>query len=76
MTAESRTAPVFLAFDLGAESGRLMAGRIADLLEDEALARQMGEAGRARAQEHFSLSSMVQHTLALYQETRARTRRS
>jgi rhamnulokinase len=30
MTAESRTAPVFLAFDLGAESGRLMAGRIAE----------------------------------------------
>jgi rhamnulokinase len=30
MTAEPRTAPVFLAFDLGAESGRLMAGRLAD----------------------------------------------
>lgn len=45
-----------------------MAERMARLLEDETLACQMGEAGRVRAQEHFSLSSMVQRTLALYEE--------
>ena len=30
MTPETRTAPVFLAFDLGAESGRVMAGTLAE----------------------------------------------
>ena len=36
-----------------------IAERLATLLRDPALARRMGAAGRARAQQHFSISAMV-----------------
>jgi glycosyltransferase involved in cell wall biosynthesis len=46
----------------------MLADRLVRLLQDDALAHQMGEAGRRRAQEHFSLESMVERTLALYED--------
>jgi glycosyltransferase involved in cell wall biosynthesis len=48
-----------------------LADRLARLLEDDGLARRMGEAGRLRARQHFSLETMVGRTLALYEEMRA-----
>jgi glycosyltransferase involved in cell wall biosynthesis len=44
-----------------------MAEAIVRLLKDEALRRQMGEAGRARARSLFSAERMVQNTLNVYQ---------
>jgi glycosyltransferase involved in cell wall biosynthesis len=48
------------------ESIRELAARVASLAASESLCRQMGEAGRARQAEHFSLDSMVGRTEDLY----------
>ena len=45
---------------------RELAARVASLAASESLCRQMGEAGRARQAEHFSLDSMVGRTEDLY----------
>lgn len=42
--------------------------RLAELIENEQLRRQMGEAGHARFAEHFTLDKMVRQTLCVYQE--------
>ncbi len=44
-----------------------MADAIVQLLKDEILRRQMGDAGRARARALFSAERMVQNTLQVYQ---------
>jgi glycosyltransferase involved in cell wall biosynthesis len=44
-----------------------MADAIVQLLRDESLRRQMGDAGRARARALFSAERMVQNTLQVYQ---------
>jgi glycosyltransferase involved in cell wall biosynthesis len=43
-----------------------MADAIVRLLNDEHLRRRMGEAGRARAESHFSAERMVKETLRVY----------
>jgi rhamnosyl/mannosyltransferase len=45
---------------------RALAGAITRLLDDPALARRMGEAGKRRVAEVFSLDGMTERTLALY----------
>ncbi len=44
-----------------------LAEAISRLLDDPPRARRMGEAGRARVEEHFTLERMVSQTLRLYQ---------
>ena len=43
-----------------------LAQAIVRLLQDEPLRQRMGEAGRARATEQFSVEKMVEGTLAAY----------
>jgi starch synthase len=45
---------------------RALAERINQLLADRELAQRLGEAGRRRAVEHFSWSSVAEQTVALY----------
>jgi len=45
-----------------------LACAIADLLKNRLKARRMGEAGRIRAEEHFSIQKMIEKTESLYQE--------
>ena len=54
----------------GDEKRLFEAGRA--LLGDEELARMMGQAGRKKVVENFSVEKMVSSTLALYEEVRAR----
>jgi glycosyltransferase involved in cell wall biosynthesis len=48
-----------------ADSGAL-AARIECLLDNPTLARQMGEAGRARVRREFSITRMIEETVGLY----------
>ena len=45
-----------------------LACAIADLLKNRLKARRMGETGRIRAEEHFSIQKMIEKTESLYQE--------
>jgi alpha-maltose-1-phosphate synthase len=45
---------------------RDLAMRIAELLDDPGKAKAMGEAGRRRAEEHFSWTSIAAQTIELY----------
>ena len=45
-----------------------LADALVRLLQDAALRRRMGHAGRARVQEHFSVERMVRETEGLYEE--------
>jgi glycosyltransferase involved in cell wall biosynthesis len=45
-----------------------LAERLIALLQEPALGRRLGEAGRRRVQENFSLSSMVDGNLAVYRK--------
>ena len=45
-----------------------LAGAIVRLLKDPALREQYGRAGRARVEAHFSVSALVEGTLAVYNE--------
>ena len=45
-----------------------LAGRINQLLDDPALARSMGQAGRRRAIEHFSWTAAAEKTVAVYRK--------
>ena len=45
---------------------RDLALRIAELLDDPAKAKKMGEAGRKRAEEHFSWTAIAAQTIELY----------
>jgi len=47
-----------------------MAATVNSLLTDPERARRMGEAGRRRAVEHFSWTSIAEQTVALYQRVR------
>jgi glycosyltransferase involved in cell wall biosynthesis len=47
-------------------NSRAMAAAINQLLDNRALRLQLGQAGRLRAREEFSLKTMTQRTLALY----------
>lgn len=49
-----------------------LAERVVDLLEDPEAARRFGEAGRRRAEEHFSCELLVERTVALYEEALGR----
>jgi glycosyltransferase involved in cell wall biosynthesis len=49
-----------------AKNPRQLASQLQRLLADPALRRQMGEAGRRRVQEHFSLIAMVQRHEEVY----------
>jgi glycosyltransferase involved in cell wall biosynthesis len=51
-----------------------LARAILDLCTDPVKARTMGEAGRVRVQEHFSIASMLEKTERLYQELLATKR--
>lgn len=53
----------------------LLAGKIVELLEDPALARAMGEAGRERARQCFSEHRYVAEIAALYEELAMSPRR-
>jgi alpha-maltose-1-phosphate synthase len=44
-----------------------LATRITELLKDPAKAKQFGEAGRKRVEEHFSWTAIADQTIALYQ---------
>ena len=46
-----------------------LADRVIELLADPEAAASMGERGRARAEEHFSLDLLVERTVRLYEET-------
>ena len=46
---------------------RALAARINELCADEGLARQLGEAGRRRVEEHFAWASIARQTAQLYQ---------
>ena len=48
-----------------------MAATVNSLLTDPERARRMGQAGRRRAVEHFSWTSIAEQTVALYQRVRA-----
>jgi starch synthase len=45
---------------------RDLATRIAELLDDPEKAKQMGEAGRRRVEEHFSWTAIAAQTIELY----------
>ena len=45
-----------------------MARAIRDLVRDPARARQLGEAGRARAEAHFAADAMVMQFAELYEQ--------
>ncbi|MFO7178863.1 MAG: glycogen synthase [Pseudomonadota bacterium] len=51
---------------------RDLAAALNRVLEDEALARRMGEAGRERVREHFSWSAIAKQTVALYERLLSR----
>ena len=53
-------------FVVSARNDEAIAERLVLLLQDEALAARMGEAGRRRVEERFSCSAQVQQTMALY----------
>ncbi|RYY88638.1 MAG: glycosyltransferase family 1 protein [Chitinophagaceae bacterium] len=55
----------FLVAPGAAEAG---AARLRQLVEDDSLRAQMGRAGQAFAEAHFSVQTMVQHTTAYYHE--------
>ena len=63
MVADGVTGLVFRAEDVGA-----LTSALARLLKDPALARRMGQAGRARFLEEFQLGRMVDRTRAVYAE--------
>jgi glycosyltransferase involved in cell wall biosynthesis len=48
-----------------------LAGAIRRLLDDPVLRRRLGEAGRRRVEERFSLDAMTQRMLAIYDEVAA-----
>jgi alpha-maltose-1-phosphate synthase len=50
------------------------AERVNRLLEDEALAAQMGRAGRRRAVEHFSWGAIAAQTVSVYEDAATRIR--
>lgn len=50
---------------------RTLAAEINRVAGDPALARRFGEAGRRRAEEHFSWDAIAEKTLALYEEAQA-----
>jgi glycosyltransferase involved in cell wall biosynthesis len=45
---------------------RALAHAVCTVLTDRHLAQRMGQAGRRRLEEHFTLAAMVQHTCAVY----------
>jgi glycosyltransferase involved in cell wall biosynthesis len=53
---------------LDADEPSLLAEAIKKLIDNPNLAQQMGEAGRRRAEEKFSLGRMVEQTTGLYQD--------
>jgi alpha-maltose-1-phosphate synthase len=58
---------------------RDLAVKLNDLLADPAKCRRFGQAGRKRAEEKFSWTSIADQTIALYQtliETRSRAKES
>jgi glycosyltransferase involved in cell wall biosynthesis len=50
------------------EDPERLAARILDLLRDPELRRRMGENGRERVREHFTVEVMVRRMSVLYQE--------
>jgi starch synthase len=48
-----------------------LAARLGELLGDPARAARMGDAGRARAVEHFGWDAIAQRTLEIYQQVLA-----
>jgi len=55
-------------FLVPSEDHEALATRIVQLLRDEALRRKMGEAGRRRVEEHFSIPRMIEQVVAIYDE--------
>lgn len=51
---------------------RDLAERLTRVLEDETLAQQMGQAGRKRAEEHFSWKKIGEQTVELYRDVLGR----
>jgi starch synthase len=51
-----------------AQFAKDLAARLTELLADPAKARQMGEAGRKRVEEHFSWTAIAAQTIRLYEE--------
>ncbi|MDO5672003.1 MAG: glycogen synthase [Actinomycetaceae bacterium] len=47
---------------------RDLAERLTKVLQDPALAKQMGEAGRKRAEEHFTWTSIGERTMKVYEQ--------
>jgi glycosyltransferase involved in cell wall biosynthesis len=56
------------------EDPRAFAAAVASLLDDPARADRLGEAGKARAREEFSVARMTERTLAVYEEALASSR--
>ena len=55
-------------FLVPARDQEAMAGRIIQLLQDDALRARMGKAGLKRVREHFTVDHMVDGTLAAYEQ--------
>jgi glycosyltransferase involved in cell wall biosynthesis len=53
-----------------------LVGAIQKLVEDPALRRRMGQAGRARVVQHFAVERVVEQYLGLYTELLSTTRKS
>ena len=51
-----------------AEDSDALADAIRYLLQDKLKAKKMGEAGRVRVEEHFTVRKMIERTENLYQE--------
>lgn len=49
------------------EDPATLAGAMVQLIRDQELARQMGQAGRRRLEQHFSIGEMVRRTEMMYQ---------
>ena len=55
-------------FLVSTQNPEALADRICRVLEDRALATRMGDAGRCRVSEHFSMERMLRDTERLYQD--------
>jgi glycosyltransferase involved in cell wall biosynthesis len=63
-------------FLVSVQNPEALADRICRVLEDRAMAARLGEAGRRRVAEHFSMERMLRDTEDLYQDLLERPKRS